>query len=222
MPPLKGAAVLFSEMTPPRGGEEAFNRWYFGHHMPRHVYGVPGFFSGQRYKDASAPRYLAVYELASSSALADPEYRRRKHDPDPPTREMLSRVTGFTRYVADETGCRTSGGGAAAALGASAVVAEFFGGDGGPAPALDGPPVLPEEPGWRMTRRLRIVDADPDPFTHMLLHYVDARVSAAPRAAAGGPRASVRRAVAYGRHGRRYRKGEPEAAAFVPGPAGSP
>ena len=42
----KGGAVLFSEMTPPDGAEDHFNDWYNNHHMPSHVYGVPGFRSG--------------------------------------------------------------------------------------------------------------------------------------------------------------------------------
>ena len=49
MPPshdsIKGNAVLFSEMTPPDGGEDTFNQWYDGHHTPNHVKGVPGFLS---------------------------------------------------------------------------------------------------------------------------------------------------------------------------------
>ncbi len=72
-PPVKGGTVLFSEMTPPDGGEDAFNDWYDNHHTPSHVQGVPGFLSAQRYRSPHGPHYLAVYELTSPEALEHEE-----------------------------------------------------------------------------------------------------------------------------------------------------
>lgn len=217
---LKGAAVLFSQMTPPDGAEDRFNRWYFDHHMPSHVYGVPGFVSGQRYKDES--RYLAVYELESPAALADPEYRRRKYAPDSPTRNMLSSVAGFTRYVGEEIGFRVREA-CEDPLSASDILAGFFA-VSDEAAFVDWcegehAPTLFRDAGWRMIRHLRIVDANPEPFTHMVLHYVEEEepplaLDRRRRLVRGGGRA--RHAVRYRRFGKRYHKGESAAADFAP------
>ena len=224
MPDLKGAAVLFSQMTPPDGTEDRFNRWYFDHHMPNHVYGVPGFVSGQRYRDDS--RYLAVYELESPATLADPEYRKRKYTPDPPTRDMLSSVTGFTRYIGEEIGFRVRED-CDDPLSVSDILAGFF------AVSYEAAFVewceaeyasaLSRDAGWRMTRHLRIVDANPEPFTHMVLHYIDeepgVRSSAMERCCRLlRDSGQARHAVRYRRFGKRYHKGESAAADFVPEP----
>ena len=201
MASLKGSAILFSEMTPPDGAQRHFNQWYFEHHMPSHVYGVPGFLSGQRYRDGS--RYLAIYELAATSTLSDPEYRSRKYTPDTPTRTMLSQVSGFTRYVCAETDmllCR--GYSEDEGLGAFVVVAEFH---AGPVP-LDR---LTEQPEWRLSRSFEIEAADPDPYRHMNLHYFDGPTME-PRAG------QAQRIVRYELFGKRYHKGEPGADSFVP------
>jgi heme-degrading monooxygenase HmoA len=96
---VKGGTVLFSEMTPPDGTEDAFNDWYDNHHSPSHVRGVPGFLSAHRYRSPHGPHYLAVYELDSPEALEHEEYRKRKYTPDAPTktRSPGSRATSPTR-----------------------------------------------------------------------------------------------------------------------------
>ena len=104
MSDMKGAGVLFSEMPPPPASEDHFNNWYNEHHMPSHVYGVPGFRSGQRYKVTHKPDYLAIYDLESPATLTDDEYINRKYTPDAPTKKMLSEVIAFTRYIGEEIG----------------------------------------------------------------------------------------------------------------------
>ena len=229
---LKGGAVLFSEMTPPDGDEDLFNDWYDNHHMPSHVYGVPGFVSGQRYKDGDKPDYLAIYELQSPATLTDEEYRTRKYTPDAPTRAMLSRVTAFTRYIGDEILCRTKPGieiddalAAACVLGVFLQVPDDRAGEFEEWYAAEHTPMLLENPAWRMARHLRIVDADPQPFTHLFIHYVDdLAVLDSPELAAARATEWRNRLAAedwfrphlvhYNRRGKRYHKGEPEAKTF--------
>jgi len=175
---VKGAAILFSEMTPPAGDEAAFNAWYDGHHTPSHVNGVPGFLSARRYRKPEGPNYLAVYELASVRALETPEYKSRKFTPDPPTKAMLGRVSGFTRYIAEETGTYRRADASEAALDAPIIHPAFF-----TVPAaherdfddwytLDLIPTVLRCKDWLMVRTFRIVQHDPEPFTHMALHYL--------------------------------------------------
>lgn len=196
MTAMKGAAILFSEMTPPAGEEDAFNRWYDDHHTPSHVNGVAGFLSARRYRKPEGPNYLAVYELASVAALETPEYVSRKFTPDPSTKLMLSKVTGFTRYIALEQGLYRRPDAGAAALDAPIIHPAFF-----TVPAaheqdfddwytLDLIPTVLGCTDWLMVRTFRIVAHDPEKFTHMALHYLaDPRAKDSPerKAAVASP-----------------------------------
>ena len=175
--PVKGKAVLFSEMTPPDGQENAFNAWYDGHHTPNHVQNVPGFLSAQRYKSPLGPHYLAIYELDSPAALETEEYRSRKFTPDAPTKAMLDSVTGFTRYIASEYTCRTRESYVGEPLDAEVIIALFF-----MAPperwsellewyAVEQAPMLLESEDWAMIRLMEVVEYHPEPTSHIFLHY---------------------------------------------------
>ena len=229
---VKGGAVLFSEMTPPDGEEDHFNDWYDNHHMPSHVYGVPGFRSGQRYKDGDRPDYLAIYELESPATLTDEEYQTRKYRPDAPTKAMLSRVTAFTRYIGEEISFRVREDMAPEeALDAATVLAFFLKvPDDRAAEFVDWhetehSPMLLKNPLWFMARHMKIVDANPEPFTHMLLQYVADRSVlesgelAAARATEWRNRLAAEdwfrpHVVQYNRHRKRYHKDEAEAKTF--------
>lgn len=79
---------------------------------------------------------------------------------------------------------------------------------------------------WRMARHMRVVDADPRPFTHFVIHYVDdiavleGDELAAARATEWRNRLATEdwfapHLVHYNRRGKRYHKGEPEAKTFA-------
>ena len=229
----KGGGVLFSEMTPPDGAEDHFNNWYNNHHMPSHVYGVPGFRSGQRYKVPDRPDYLAIYDLESPATLTDDEYINRKYKPDAPTKKMLSEVIAFTRYIGDEISFQVRDGVTADdALDAPLVLGVFI---ELPDEAADEfidwyqsehTPMVLSSPLWRMVRHMKIVDADPNPFTHMFIHYIESEDAlksdelAAARATEWRNRLAENdwfktHPVMYHRHGKRYHKDEPEAATFT-------
>ncbi len=175
---VKGGTILFSEMTPPDGGEDAFNDWYDNHHTPSHVQGVPGFLSAHRYRSPHGPHYLAVYELDSPEALEHKEYRKRKRTPDAATKAMLDEVSGFTRYIANEISVQAKDGFDEDPIDANVVIAVFF-----MAPPEKWPefvrwyesehtPMLLENPDWLMVRHMEIYDYDPDPYSHLMMHYV--------------------------------------------------
>jgi hypothetical protein len=61
-------------MQPPPSFEEEFNAWYDTEHIPERL-AVPGFETGLRYVCISgAPRYLAMYDLASPEVVETPAY----------------------------------------------------------------------------------------------------------------------------------------------------
>ena len=211
--PLKGRAVLFSEMTPAAGDEARFNDWYDGHHTPSHVQGVPGFLSAHRYEMPGGPGYCAVYELDDPAALETEEYRSRKYAPDARTRSMRASISGFTRYIGREIGFL---GDAETALDAEILLATFF-----TVPvrrqagfldwyADEHAPMLIACPGWLMVRTMAVIDRDPAPFTHMILHYLAHQdVRAAPEVARAHDTARRRRLAAepwYAPHSVMYRK----------------
>ncbi|NKB22496.1 MAG: hypothetical protein GKS01_18580 [Alphaproteobacteria bacterium] len=179
MDDTKGNAVLFSEMTPPTGREDEFNDWYDGHHSPSHVQGVPGFRSAMRYQSPEGPHFLAVYELEGPETLEHEEYKKRKLTPDNPTYEMLKSVSGFTRYIATEQFTLGPNGGAEAPLDAAVIFCALF---TVPMEArgefeewfdTEHAPMLQQNAGWLFSRRFDIIDQDPEPHTHLIIHYLD-------------------------------------------------
>ena len=176
---IKGRAILFSEMTPPAGQEAAFNDWYDNHHSPSHVRGVPGFLSAMRYRSPAGPHYLAVYELSGADALDHEEYKKRKLTPDDPTYRMLQSVSGFTRYIAVEVLCRVRDDAAVMPLDAPIMLCVFFSVPLEQRSVFESwyddehIPMLFGCPDWLMARRFAIVEWDPEPYTHLILHYLN-------------------------------------------------
>jgi len=176
--PIEGKTVLFSEMTPPEGGEDAFNDWYDNHHTPSHVKGVPGFLSAQRYRSPHGPHYLAVYELDSPEVLEHEEYRKRKFTPDGPTKAMLDKVTGFTRYIANQTQLHVRDVPEGNPIDADVLIAVFLMVPPERWPELsqwydtEHSPMLMENQDWLMIRHMDIYNYNPDPYSHLFLHYV--------------------------------------------------
>ncbi len=175
---IMGNAILFSEMTPPDGGEEVFNDWYDGHHTPSHVQGVPGFVSAMRYQSKLGPHYLAIYELTNAGALDHEEYKKRKLTPDNPTYQMLQSVSGFSRYICVERFQRFRENVTPVPIDAPVVLCEFFAVPKEQRSTFEEwydrehIPTLLECPGWLMTRRLDVEQWDPEPYTHLILHYL--------------------------------------------------
>lgn len=78
-------ALMYVQMDPPPGAEDAFHAWYDDHAAKRRS--LPGFRSARRYWNVNpyGPRHLAWYDLDDASALASPTYRdlrERERDVD--------------------------------------------------------------------------------------------------------------------------------------------
>ncbi len=171
-------AVLFSEMTPPADQEGAFNAWYDEEHIPLRM-AVSGFRGAQRYR-REGRNYLAVYEMDSPEVLASDAYKAVKDRPSERTKHMLAAVTGFTRYIGSTIGVQNRVP-PEQAIDAPVIYGVFFA-----VPkerhqefeawyAEEHAPLLLREETWLMVRRFRLVDAHPQPFTHMALHYLGDR-----------------------------------------------
>jgi len=189
----KGAAVLFSEMTPRPDFEAEFNVWYDEEHIPLRT-ACAGFVSACRYKVAETPGYLAVYELTDIGVLGSDAYRAIKDNPSERTQWMLANVTGFTRYLARETSVTAQRAPAVVPLEAPVLYSVFF--NVPPAAMADFDawyerehvPMLMENPDWLMVRRFEVADGVPQPYTRLALHYLanDAVLSSPERERARG------------------------------------
>ncbi|MCL6577439.1 DUF4286 family protein [Kyrpidia sp.] len=172
-----GSAILYSEMIPEKEWEERFNRWYDTEHIPIRMQ-IPGFKCARRYREVNARKYLAVYEIDDIHVLHSDEYRSIKENSSEETRWMLSSVSGFTRYIGMKTSEQVDVG-----TGVSVYEAPFLYAVAFTVPierekefnewyTVDHVPTLLRHPDWWACRRYRIVEGEPDTFTHLALHYL--------------------------------------------------
>ncbi len=212
---MKGKAVLFSEMTPPAEAARAFNAWCDEHYTPDRVNCAPGSLSAMHYESKAGPHYLSICELESPAALDGAEYRSHESTA---AREMLDAVSGVTRYVAAEAACTARDGTIWEVLDAAVVRCLFFNVPMERAGAFEDwfdreyAPVLPECDDWLMTRRLDVVAWEPEPYSHMILHYLNHEAALAQADAAGRGSGFAAEpwftplTVAYHRRGKRFVK----------------
>ena len=174
---MQGSTILFSEMTPDASCEDEFNEWYDQEHIPLRM-AVSGFRSAQRYRIQGKRNYLVVYEMDSPGVLKSPAYLSVKNNPSDRTRRMLGSVSGFTRYIAEQTGNYTRGLHPADSLDAPCLYSVFF-----EVPSQrqsefdecyekDHIPQLLECKDWMLIRRFQVVDGEPGSWTHLALHYL--------------------------------------------------
>src|ERR1051326_2141529 len=155
----QSGSILFSEMVPDASYEAEFNDWYDREHIPLRM-GVPGFHSAQRYVVPGTRHYLAIYEMESPAVLKTPAYQEVKNHPSERTRWMLRTVGGFTRYIADQIDVQMSGHNP---IDAPYVYAVFS------AVPQNGEPEIKDR---LMVRRFRIIDGEPEKWTHLALYYL--------------------------------------------------
>ncbi len=103
MPVSRGKGLLLVTMEPPADLEGEFNDWYDTEHFPQRR-ALPGFESASRWVCLEGwPRWLALYDLASASALETDAYRAVSGPNSTPwSRRILPRTVGRMRIVAEQ------------------------------------------------------------------------------------------------------------------------
>lgn len=174
---MKGATILFSEMSPDIDWEDDFNKWYDKHRIPSRM-AVSGFLSAQRYRNAERPNYLAVYELESPAVLESEAYLKVDAQPHATTRWMLNNVQGQSRYLANQISEKGRESDPEALLDSPVLYAVFFSVPDERAAEFnewydtERIPMLLECPDWLMVRRFEVYEGDPQPWTHLALSYL--------------------------------------------------
>jgi hypothetical protein len=173
-------------MSPDLDWEDDFNHWYDSHRIPSRM-AVPGFVSAQRYRDAERPNYLAVYELTGPDVLESAAYQKVRHQPNAKTKWMLANVQGYSRYVGNEFSMRRRADATDDAVDASVLYAVFFSVPDERAAEFNSwyedehVELLLRCEDWLMVRRFEVYDAEPQPWTHLALHYLaDMKALASP------------------------------------------
>jgi hypothetical protein len=102
-PASRGKGLLLVTMEPPADLEGEFNDWYDTEHFPQRR-ALPGFESASRWVCLEGwPRWLALYDLASPSALETDAYRAVSGPNSTPwSRRILPRTVGRMRVVAEQ------------------------------------------------------------------------------------------------------------------------
>jgi hypothetical protein len=178
-------------MTPDLDWEDRFNKWYDTHYIPSRMV-LPGFISAQRYRDAERPSYLVVYEMDSLAPLRTPEYMKLRAQPNVESKWMLTNVTEATRYTGDQIFEQRQAGLNSDPLDAPVLVSVYFSVPDGRADEFnrwyneEHVPMLLQCKDWLMCRRFAVDDGDPEPWTHLALHYLasEAALESPERAAA--------------------------------------
>ena len=109
-------------MQPPLAIEEEFNAWYDTEHIPERL-AVPGVETAIRFcsTTATAPKYLAMYDLAAESVLDTDAYKNVAGDNSSP---WTKRVTGRTK-VYRSVGSQVFPGNAITARSARVTIVRF-------------------------------------------------------------------------------------------------
>ncbi|HEY5637962.1 MAG TPA: hypothetical protein VIS77_13815 [Burkholderiales bacterium] len=77
--------------------EAEFSAWYTEEHFGERL-ALPGFVSGQRYRDAAAPlSFAALYDTLDFAVLESPAYRACLANPSPRTRSIMPRFRNMVR-----------------------------------------------------------------------------------------------------------------------------
>jgi hypothetical protein len=89
--------VVLADVRP--GGEDELVEWYDGEHL-RERLDCPGFVRARRFEAVEgAPRFLALYDLASEDALETDRYRAHQASPTPATRRAQDLMHDTQRKV---------------------------------------------------------------------------------------------------------------------------
>lgn len=166
--------ILFSQMIPRDEDIDRFNTWYNSDHIPARM-AISHFVRATRYAPADevTSDYLAVYEVDDLSAFDSKEYQDLKKRPSGETEIMLSRVTGFTRYIAeliDDTGEIDNPGAYLSVV--AFTVPEDDEKEFNAWYAGEHIPLLMKAESWLRVRRYKVKDGQGGPWTHLALHEI--------------------------------------------------
>jgi len=175
---MKGRTILFMEMTPDIDWEERFNKWNDRHFVPSRL-AAPGLAGAQRYKHIERETYLTVYEAENESALTSEAFLSVEDYPNSETKWMMPNILDYSSYIGNQIADLSSPGGSDDPMEAPILYVEFFSVPDDREDDFNGwyenehIPMLLKCDDWLMCRRFLIEDGEPQPWTHLAVHYLN-------------------------------------------------
>lgn len=175
---MKGRTILFTEMTPDIDWEDRFNKWNDGHLVPSRL-AAPALAGAQRYKHIERETYLTIYEADNEGALTSEEFLSAEDYPNSETKWMMSNILDYSSYTGNQITDLSGSNVAGDPMEAPILYAQFFSvpddreDDFNAWYENEHIPMLLKCNEWMMCRRFLIEEGDPQPWTHLALHYLN-------------------------------------------------
>ena len=173
-----GRAILFSEMMPETSLKEKFSAWHDAEYLPGRMK-CPGLVSGQNYRADTTDSVLTILEAKDLGAFGSPEYQQIQTQQNVLSDSMLSSARRPSRYLGEEIYRNNPSMADAEDLPLLFAVwwlvpperePEF-----GDWYEHEHVPLLTGCPDWRMVRRFRVIDGQPEAWNHLALHYLGSK-----------------------------------------------
>ena len=174
---MKGATILYTEMSPDIDWEDDFNHWYDTHHIPVRTE-IPGFIGAQRYRDPDRPTYLAIYEISSPEVMESASYKKVRAQPNAQSAWMLSNVGNYSRYVCNEIKTACNQEWSEKIISSPFVYSVFYSVPDKRSEEFirwnteEFHPMLLKSEHWQGIRLLEILEGEPQPWTHLSINYL--------------------------------------------------
>lgn len=174
---MADSAILFAELTPDPDWEDRFNTWVDRIRAPQRL-ALPGFNSAHHYKDEERDTHLMVYELDDAAAVESDAFVGLEDHPHVETRWMLDNALDPTFYVGNLIDEQKRDDAGDDPYAAPILYAVFWSVPDERIPDFnawydgENTPLLLKCPDWLACRRYELVDTDPEPWTHVALHYI--------------------------------------------------
>ena len=174
---MKGATILYTEMSPDIDWEDDFNHWYDTHHIPVRTE-IPGLIGAQRYRDPDRPTYLAIYEISSPEVMESAPYKKVRAQPNAQSAWMLSNVGNYSRYVCNEIQTACNQEWSENILNSPFVYSVFYSVPDKSSEEFirwnteEFHPMLLKSEHWQGIRLLEISEGEPQPWTHLSINYL--------------------------------------------------
>jgi hypothetical protein len=173
-----GRAILFSEMVPQASFKEKFSAWHDAEYLPSRM-NCSGLVSGQSYRADTTDSLLTVLEAKDRGSFGSPELKHIETQQSEMRGSMLSSDRGFSRYIGEEI--YRNDPTVSNAEESPLLFAVWWRVPPDREPEFgdwyeqEHVPLLTSCPDWRMVRRFRVTDGQPEAWNHLALHYLGSK-----------------------------------------------
>ena len=173
-----GRAILFAEMMPEASLKEKLSAWHGTEYLPSWMK-CPGLVSGQNYRADATDSLLTILEAKDSDAFGSPEYQQIETQHNELSDSMLSSDRRPSRYLGEEI--YRNNPSMPDAEDSPLLFAVWWRvppereSEFGNWYEHEHVPLLTGCPDWRMVRRFRVINGQPEAWNHLAFHYLGSK-----------------------------------------------